>query len=103
MIHQIRIDHILQVSPPIIRQQDVDGLALVVAAAALAGDAVVDAVDDAGAVREDLVRLDLLHGLRDRLLAEGAADLFEREELRVGRVLDEVDVREAALRRREGG
>jgi hypothetical protein len=48
-------------------------------------------------VREQLVRLDLLHGLRDRLGPERAADLLEREELRRGGVLDEVDIGEAAL------
>ena len=98
MVDQIRIDHILQIAPPIVRQQHIDRFTLIVAAAAaLAGDGVVDAVDDARTLRKHLVCLNLLHGLGDRLGAEGAADLFEGEELRVGRVLDEVDVREAAL------
>ncbi len=96
MVHQIRIDHILQVAAAVVREQDVDRLGLL-AAAALGRDGVVDAVDHARAVREELVGLDLLHRLPDGLGAEGAADLFEREELRGGRVLDEVDVGEAAL------
>lgn len=87
MVHQVRIDHILQISPSVIRQQDVDGLALL-AAAALGGDGVVDAVDDARAARKELVRVDLAHGLRDGFGAERAADLFEGEEFGCGGVLD---------------
>lgn len=47
--------------------------------------------------REERVRFYFFEGLRDAFLAEGAADLFEGEELLVGGVLDEVDVGEAAL------
>ena len=96
VVDQVGVDHVLQVAAAVVREQDVDRLCLL-AAAALRGDGVVDAVDDSRAVREQLVRLDLLHGLRDRLGPERAADLLEREELRRGRVLDEVDVRKAAL------
>lgn len=96
VVDQVGVDHVLQVAAAVVGQQDVDGLGLL-AAAALGRDGVVDAVDDARAVREELVRLHLLHGLRDRLGPERAPDLLEREELRRRRVLHEVDVREATL------
>jgi hypothetical protein len=48
-------------------------------------------------VVEEAVGVDLAHGLLDGLGAKGAADLLEGEELVGGRVLDEVDVGEAAL------
>lgn len=67
------------------------------AAAAFAGDAVVDAVDDVRAVSEELVGFNLLHGLRDGLGAEGASYLFQGEELCGRCILDEVDVGETAL------
>ena len=89
MIDQIRIDHILQIPPSIIRQEHIDRLALLVPApAALAGDAVVDAVDYTRTVGEDLVGFYLFHGVRYRFLAEGAADFLEREEFCGGGVLD---------------
>ena len=60
----------------------------------------VDAVDDVGVRGEQRVGLDFAEGVRDGLLAEGAADLLERVELREGRGgLNEVDVGEAALTR----
>jgi hypothetical protein len=53
---------------------------------------VVDGGYDGGDVGEELVRVDLAHGLLDRLGSEGTSYLLEGEELvRVG-VFDEVDV-----------
>lgn len=107
VVDEVGVDHVLQVAPAVVGQQDVDGLVGLVAAAAadvaagrgaaLGGDAVVDHADDGGYVGEDAVGVDLAHGLLDRLGAEGAAYLLEGEELVRGRVLDEVDVGEAAL------
>lgn len=95
MVDQIRIDRILQIPPPVVRQEDVDRLGAGVGA--VGRDAVVDAVDDVGMWREEAVRLDLFEGLRHGFLPEGAADLLQRVEGLGGRVLDEVDVGEAAL------
>lgn len=103
VVDEVGVDEVLQVAAAVVGEEDVDGLAVVGAAAARAavgGDAVVDAVDDVRAVAEEVVGLDLLHGVRDGFGAKGAADLFEGEELRGRRVLDKVDVGEAAL---EGG
>lgn len=100
VVDQIGVDQVLQVSSAVVRQQNVHRLGGL-AAAALRGDRVVDAVDDARGVGEELVGVDLLHGLGDGLGAEGAADLFQGEELRGRGVLDKVDVGEAALL--EGG
>ena len=53
MVDQVRVDHVLQVAAAVVRQQHVHGLALgISAAAALAGDAMVDAVDDVRAMAE---------------------------------------------------
>lgn len=87
MVHQICIDHILQVTAAVVGKQDIDCLGLL-AGPALRGDGVVHAVDDAGGMREELVSVDFLHGLRDGFGAEGAADFFEGEEFGVGGVLD---------------
>jgi hypothetical protein len=54
-------------------------------------------VDDVWVGREERVGFYFFEGLRDGFLAEGAADFFEGVELLVCVVLDEVDVREAAL------
>jgi len=91
VVDEVGVDHVLQVAAAVVREQHVDRLALL-AAAALRGDAVVDAVDDAPAVPEKLVRLHLLHGLRYRLGPERASDLLERQQLRRRCVLYEVDV-----------
>lgn len=95
VVDEVRVDHVLQVPAAVVGQQHVDRLGARVAA--LARDAVVDAVDDAVRVLKQLVGLDLAHGLRHRLGPERASDLLERQQLRRRRVLDEVYVREAAL------
>lgn len=94
VVDEVGIDHVLQVSTAIVRQQDVDGLAGIVAAAAAAvgRNAVVKGRDDGGDVVEEPVGVDLAHGLLDGLGAEGASDLLESEELVAGGVLDEVDI-----------
>lgn len=100
VVDEVGVDHVLQVAALVVGEQHVDDLGGRVAshaAAALCGDGVVDAVDDVRRVGEQLVRLDLLHGLRDGLGAEGATDLLEGEQFRGRGVLDEVDVGEAAL------
>lgn len=100
MVHQVGIDHILQVSAPVIWQQDVDCLVLSLAAS-FCRDAVVDVVDDSRRVAEELVGFYFVHGLGDGFLAERASDLFEREQFACGCVLHQVDVGEAALDRKK--
>ena len=95
VVDEVGVDHVLQVATAVVREEDVDRLAARVAA--LAGDAVVDAVDDGFAALEELVGLDLLHGLRDGLGPERAADLLERIELRRGGIGYEVYIGEATL------
>lgn len=96
VVDEVGVDHVLQVAPSVVGEEDVDRLGGLVAAT-LGGDAVVKGGDDGGDVGEEAVGVDLAHGLLDGLGAEGAADLLEGEET-VGRgVLDEVDVGEAAL------
>lgn len=97
VVDQVRVDQVLQVAPPVVREQHVDGLGGL-AAAALRGDRVVDAVDDARGVGKELVGVDFLHRLGDRLGAEGASDLLKGEKLRGRGVLYEVDVGETALK-----
>lgn len=100
VVDEVCVDHVLQVPPAVVGQQDIDSLAGVVAraAAAVRRHAVVVGRDDCGNVVEEAVGVDLAHGLLDGLGAEGASDLFEGEELVRGGVFDEVDVGEAALR-----
>lgn len=103
MVDEVGVDGILQVPALVVGQDDVDGLGAGVVAvgaelgAGLGRDTVVDRVDDVGVRREEAVGLDLLESLGDGLLAEGAADLLQGEELGGCLVLDEVDVGEAAL------
>jgi hypothetical protein len=86
VVHQVGVDHVLQVASLIVGEQDVDGLGGRVVA--LRRDGVVDAVDYVAAVGEELVGFHFLHGLGDGLGAEGAADLFQGQEFRGRRVLD---------------
>jgi len=95
MVHQIRIDDVLQIPPPVVGQQDIYGFRAGVGA--VGGDAMVDRADDVGMRGEECVRFYFFHGLRDGFLAEGAADLFQGVEGFVCGVLDEVDVGETAL------
>lgn len=103
VVDEVGVDGILQVPALVVGQDDVDGLGAGVVAvgaelgAGLGRDTVVDRVDDVGVRREEAVGLDLLESLGDGLLAEGAADLLQGEELGGCLVLDEVDVGEAAL------
>jgi hypothetical protein len=86
VVDEVCVDHVLQVSAAVVRQQDVHCLGARVVL--VAGDAVVDARDDVWVRREQAVGLDLAQRLRDRLLAKRAADLLEGVE-RVARcVLD---------------
>lgn len=78
MVDQVRVDQVLQVPAPVVREQDVDGFGARVRL--VRGDAVVDAVDDVGVRAEEAVGFDFFEGERDGFLAEGAADLFEGEE-----------------------
>lgn len=96
MVDEVGVDHVLQVAATEVGQQDVDGLGGLVGAA-LGSHGMVVGGDDGGDVGEEAVGVDLTHGLLDGLGAEGAADLLEGEELMGGRVLDEVNVGEAAL------
>lgn len=98
VVDQIRIDQVLQVAPSVVGKEDIDrfgGLA----AAAFRGDRIVDAVDDAGCVGEELVGVDFLHCLGDRLGAKGTSDLFQGKDLGCRGILYEVDVGEATLLR----
>ena len=95
MVDEVRIDHILQVSSPVIRQKYVYGFR---AGVGLVGsDAVVDAMDDVRVRREEGIGFYFFEGLRDGFLAKGTADFLEGEELLVGGVLDEIDIAEASL------
>ena len=95
MVDEVGVDHVLQVSPAVVRQEDVHCLG---AGVGLVGcDAVVDAVDDVRVGREEGVGFYFFEGLGDGFLAEWAADLLEGEELLVGVVLHGVDVAEASL------
>lgn len=105
MIDQIRIDRVLQIPAPVVREQDVHGLGARGARVADTRDAaagvglygVVDGVDDVGGVREEGVGFDFAQGLGDGFGAEEASDFLEGEEFGGDGVLDEVDVGEAAL------
>ncbi len=57
----------------------------------------IDGVDDIRVGREESVSFCFLESERDRFLAEGAPDFLKSVELGVGRILDKVNVREAAL------
>jgi len=84
MINQIRINRILQIAAPIIRQQDINSLLPRIftpsnasrATFVFAIDHVVNCVDNRVLTFEELVRFHLLQSLADTFLAEGAADLF---------------------------
>ena len=97
MVHQIRIDGILQVSPAVVGEEDVDDLAAGVGPVLGVDDLVGEAGDDVGVRVEEGVGLALAQGEGDGLGAKGAADLLEGVEVPGGGVLDEVDVGEAAL------
>ncbi|KAL8962521.1 MAG: hypothetical protein Q9193_001075, partial [Seirophora villosa] len=101
MVDQIRVDRILQVPPPVIRQQYVHGLAPGIAPVVRRGDGVVDGVDDVRVRGEEGVGFDFFEGEGNGFLAEGTADLFQGVELRGGLFLHEVDVGEAALEEKE--
>lgn len=91
VVHQVRVDHVLEVAPSVVRQQHVHRLGGLVGAA-LRGDGVVHGGYDGRHVGEEPVGVDLAHGLLDGLGAEGAADLLESEELVARGVFYEVDV-----------
>ena len=95
MIHQIRIDDVLQVASPIVRQQYIHRLGARIML--VTSYTVVDRAYDIGMRREERVGFHFCESVGDAFLAEGAADLFEGVEGGGGGVLDEVDVGEAAL------
>jgi hypothetical protein len=74
MIDQICVDHVLQVSAAVVRQQDVDCFCGRIGA--VRRDAVVDGVDDVGVRGEEGVGFYFFEREGDGFLAEGAADLF---------------------------
>lgn len=86
MVDQVRINRILQVPPPKVRQQDIHRLLRAVvlavapnhrgpAAARVGRDGVVDRLNYVW-VREELVSFDLLHCALDRLLTERACGVL---------------------------
>ena len=88
MVHQIRVNGILQIASAVVGKQNVDRLAAGIAAVARVDDLVVEAGDDVGVRREEGVGLALAQGEGDGLLAEGAADFLEGVEGAGGCVLD---------------
>lgn len=82
----------MEVSSPVVREEDVDGFATWVASVVRRSDAVVNGPDDVGVGAEESVCFDLFQGEGDGFLAEGAADLFEGVELGGGGFLDEIHV-----------
>lgn len=95
MIDQIRINHVLQITAAVVRQQDVDRFRRRIGLVCF--DGVVYRVDDVGVRREEGICFDFLEREADAFLAKGTADFLEREQLLVRVVLHEVDVGEAAL------
>lgn len=95
MIDQVRIYDVLQIAPPVIREQDIYGLSTRIRP--IRRHAVVDAVDDIGVWGEQRIRLDFLHGQGDGFLSERAPDLLEGVQGAIVDILDQIDVRESAL------
>lgn len=95
-VDQVRVDGILQVPPPEVGQQNVDGLVAGVGAV-LRDDGMFEGLDDVLMGGEQRIGLDLFEGLRDGFLAKGTADLLQGVEVRLRRRLDEIDVGEATL------
>lgn len=75
MVHKIRVDHVLQIPSSVVWQKDVYGLGAWVGL--VGGYRVVDCMDDVRVRREEGVCFNFFEGLRNRLLPEGATDLFE--------------------------
>lgn len=92
MVDQIGVNRILQVSSPVIREENIDGFTSWVASVVGGGDTVVDGVDDVWVRAEKSVCFDLFQGERNGFLAERAPDLFESIELGSRGVLDEINV-----------
>lgn len=74
-IHQVRINRILQIPPPKIRQQNIHRLRTLLRPS-LRRNAVVDRMDDVWVSLEQRVGLNFFEGKGYGFLAEGAADLF---------------------------
>ncbi len=77
MVHQVRVDGILQVTAPVVGQQDVDRFGARVGFVLCGDDGVVDGVDYVGVRREEGVGFYFFEGEGDGFLAEGASDFFE--------------------------
>jgi hypothetical protein len=90
VVDQIRIDHILQIPPPIVREQYIHRLRAGIIF--VARDAVVDTGYDVRMWNEELVRLDFLERMLHGFLAERTPDLFQCVESVCGSIFDEVDV-----------
>jgi hypothetical protein len=86
VVDQVCVDHVLQVAAAVVRQQDVDCFRGRIGLVCL--DGVVYRVDDVWVRGEERVRFDFLQREADALLAEGAPDLFQSEQLLVRIVLD---------------
>lgn len=91
VVDQVGVDHVLEVTAAIVRQEDVHRLGGLVGAA-LGRHGMVVCGYDSGNVREEAVRVDFAHGELDGFGAKGASDLLEGEELVRRRVFYEVDV-----------
>ncbi|KAK4176320.1 hypothetical protein QBC36DRAFT_329525 [Triangularia setosa] len=88
VIHQVGIDHILEITPLVIRQQHIHRLRFL-SPAPFRRDAIIDRVDYPGGGTENLVGFHLLHRLGDGLGTKRAADLFQGVKLvRSGEGLD---------------
>lgn len=79
VVNEVRVDHVLQIAAPVVREEYVYGLGARIRFVAY--DAVVDTVYDIWVWREESVCFNLLHRLRNRFLPEGTSYLLQREQL----------------------
>ena len=97
MIDEIGIDGILQISPSIVGEEDINCFAARVGLVVGRCDIMINGCDDIGVWREQLVGFDLFQGQRHRFLSKRTTDFLERIKVAGGAFLDEIDVRKAAL------
>lgn len=76
MIDKVRIDSILEVSSPIVREKNIDGLAARISLILCRTDTVIDRGDDVGMGVEERISFDFLQSEGDGFLTEGAADFL---------------------------
>ena len=91
MVDQVGIDHVLEVTTAVIRQEDVHGLSCIIGTAFSRYGMVVCGYDSRN-VGEEAVRVDFAHGELYGFGAKGASDLLEGEQLVRRRVFHEVDI-----------